>query len=57
MQKTLRRLVLLLVSLAPGLLWAQAGSADLTGEVADATGSVIAGAKITAIEVQTGLSS
>src|SRR5689334_7795259 len=57
MQKTLRRLVLLLVSIAPGLLWAQAGSADLTGEVADATGSVIAGAKITAIEVQTGISS
>jgi len=57
MQKNLCRIALLFVSFAARMMFAQAGTADLTGEVADATGSVIAAAKVTATEVQSGLSS
>lgn len=46
---------LLLLSLSRVAL-GQAGSADLTGIVSDATGALLSGAKITATDLQTGLS-
>jgi len=53
LQNNLSRVLLLLIALSARMLFAQAGTADLTGEVSDATGSLLAGAKLTATEIQT----
>ncbi|HMK28669.1 MAG TPA: carboxypeptidase-like regulatory domain-containing protein [Terriglobales bacterium] len=45
----------LLFSLAANHAFGQAGSAELTGVVSDAAGAVLAGAKVTATDTQTGL--
>jgi hypothetical protein len=56
MRRTLCFIMMLLVVLACSSLWAQKFTGDIRGTVADPTGAVIAGATVTAINTQTGLS-
>ncbi|HSM86726.1 MAG TPA: TonB-dependent receptor [Candidatus Limnocylindrales bacterium] len=52
----MRKTTLLLVLLCPLFLRAQAGSADLTGQVLDASGAAIPNARITLTGMETGVS-
>jgi len=54
--KYLRIIAMLLLSLGPLIAVGQAGSADLTGVVSDSGGALLPGAKITALDTQTGVS-
>ncbi len=47
---------LLVLSLATPIALGQAGSADLTGMVSDSGGALLPGAKVTAVDMQTGVS-
>jgi Carboxypeptidase regulatory-like domain len=49
-------MVLLLLSLAVRTAVGQAGSADLTGQLSDSTGGLLSGAKVTAADIQTRVS-
>ena len=54
--KYLRIIAMLLLSLGPLIAVGQAGSADLTGVVSDSGGALLPGAKVTALNTQTGVS-
>jgi hypothetical protein len=49
-------LAFLLLSLVANVALGQAGSADLTGQVSDSAGALLPGAKVTATDIQTGVS-
>lgn len=56
LRRSLFVVTLLFLSLTARIAFAQAGSADLTGQVLDSTGGLLAGADVTATNVETDVS-